>query len=318
MKLWKRWSDRLAHREPATPLALFRIVLGVVILTTFGDMLLTDTVSVLWYPIADGGIADPAATHWLINAIGGADPGKVGVLIAAAMGSALLMVVGLGSRLAALVALQCCMALFSLHPGSGGGHDRLIINALWLVVLAPSDATLSLMCRLKTGSWISTAPAAAWVRYLIIYQIVLVYTCTGVQKLGADWWPWGDLRAVYYSLLTPSWQRWESIAWVASIYPLTQAGTAITLMWEMSWGLVLLALWYRATRSRPGRLRALFNRIDVRRLYALVGVGVHLGIWAMMNLGPFSWITLTYYFSLWHHDEYARLWRRLRPQPSIR
>ena len=29
------------------------------------------------------------------------------------------------------------------HPGTGGGHDRLIVNGLWLVVLAPADATLS-------------------------------------------------------------------------------------------------------------------------------------------------------------------------------
>jgi len=50
----------------------------------------------------------------------------------------------------------------------------------------------------------------------------------------------------------------------------------------------------------------------VRWWYAFIGVGVHVSIWAMMNLGPFSWITMTYYLCLWHHDEYARLWRRLR------
>jgi hypothetical protein len=312
VNLWRRLVACLAHREPATPLALFRIATGLVILVTFADMLLTDTLAAVWYPIAHGGIVDTQDSHWLIEALGGTDPSVINGLVATVLVSAVLMVVGLGSRIAALVALQGCLALFSLHPGTGGGHDRLIVNGLWLLVLAPSDATLSLWSRIRSGSWVSTKPAPVWVRYLIIYQIVLVYTCTGVQKLGSDWWPWGDLRAVYYSLLTPSWQRWESIAWVADLYPLTQAGTALTLFWEMSWGLVLLALWYRATRDRSGALRALFNRLDVRRLYALIGVGVHVGIWAMMNLGPFSWITLTYYLCLWHHDEYARLWRRIR------
>ena len=312
MSLWRRLVATLAHREPATPLALFRIASGLVILATLGDMLLTDTLAPIWYSIADGGIIQTVDKHWLIAALGGTDPAVVNGLVATAMLSAALLVVGLGSRLAALVALQCCLALFSLHPGTGGGHDRLIVNGLWLLVLAPSDATLSLWCRIRGGSWASTTPAPAWTRYLIIYQIALVYTCTGVQKLGADWWPWGDLRAVYYSLLTPSWQRWESIAWVADIYPLTQVATAITLLWEMSWGLVLLALWFRATRTRSGRLRSFFNRRDVRWWYAFIGVGVHVSIWAMMNLGPFSWITMTYYLCLWHHDEYARLWRRLR------
>ncbi len=312
MSLWGRFVACLAHREPATPLALFRIATALVILVTLSDMLLTDTLAAIWYPTAHGGIIDTLDEHWLIAALGGTDPAVVNGLVAAVLVCAVLLLVGLGSRLAALVALQCCLALFSLHPGTGGGHDRLIVNGLWLLLLAPSDATLSLWSRIRRGSWVSNTPAPAWVRYLIIYQIVLVYTCTGIQKLGADWWPWGGLRAVYYSLLTPSWQRWESIAWVADLYPLTQAGTAITLVWELTWGLVLLALWYRATRTRPGRLRALFNRLDVRRLYALVGVAVHVGIWAMMNLGPFSWITLTYYLCLWHHDEYARLSRTLR------
>ena len=311
MTRWRRLVAVLAHREPATPLALFRIVTGLVLLVTLIDMLLTDTLAAVWYPIAHGGIVDTLATHWLITALGGTDPSVVNGLVATVLVCAVLMVIGLGSRIAALVALQCSLALLSLHPASGGGHDRLIANGLWLIVLAPSDATLSLWSRLRRGSWVSMAPVPAWARYLIIYQIVLVYTCTGIQKLGSDWWPWGDLRAVYYALLTPSWQRWESIAWVADLYPLTQVGTAVTLLWEMSWGLVLLALWYRATRSRSGRLRALFNRLDVRRLYALTGVGVHVGIWAMMNLGPFSWITLTYYLCLWHHDEYIRLWRRV-------
>ena len=300
MSLWSRLVARLAHREPATPLALFRIATGLVILVTLADMLLTDTLAAIWYPIAAGGIIDTRSDHWLIAALGGPDPSVVNGLVAAAGLGAVLLVLGLGSRVAALSTLQCCLALFSLHPGTGGGHDRLIVNGLWLLFLAPSDATLSLWSRIRTGSWVSTTPAPAWVRYLIVYQIVLVYTCTGVQKLGSDWWPWGDFRAVYYSLLTPSWQRWESLAWVADLYPLTQAGTAVTLLWEMTWGLVLLALHYRATRTRPGRLRALFNRLDVRRLYVWTGIGVHLGIWAMMNLGPFSWITLTYYLSLIH------------------
>ena len=310
MSLWQRWRTRLAHREPATPLALFRIALGLIILVTLADMLLTGTLAPIWYTLDDGGIVKTTGSHWLIEALGGTDRAVVDGLVGTTLVAALLVALGLGSRIAALVALQCCLALLSLHPGTGGGHDRLIVNGLWLVVLAPADATLSLWCRLRSGAWHSDRQVAAWPRYLVIYQLVLMYTVTGVQKLGADWWPWGDFRAVYYSLLTPSWQRWESVSWVAWAYPLTQVGTAVTLFWEMSWGLVLLALFYRATRTRSGRLRALFNRLDLRRLYALIGVAMHGTIWVMMNLGPFSAITLAYYLCLWHHDEYVRLLRR--------
>ncbi len=312
MSMWRRWVAMLARREPATPLALFRIAVGLVILGTMTDMIAADVVAAVWYPPEDGGIRALVESHWLVQALGGASARTTDALLTTTMLSAAALVVGLGSRLAALVALQCSLALFSLHPGSGGGHDRLIANALWLLVLAPADVTLSLRSRLSAGTWCNSTPVPAWVRYLAIYQIALVYTCTGVQKLGADWWPWGGLDAVYFSLLTPSWQRFEPVAWVAWIFPLTQVGTALTVLWESTWMLVPLHLYFRATRTRPGRLRAVLNRLNARSVYALVGVMLHGGIWVTMNVGPFSWITCSYYLCLWHHDEYRQAARRVR------
>ena len=64
------------------------------------------------------------------------------------------------------------------------GDDRLLTNALWLLVLSRSTATLSLDCRLRTGQWVSSVLVPAWPRYLALYQLVLVYGTTGLQKLG--------------------------------------------------------------------------------------------------------------------------------------
>ena len=139
---------------------------------------------------------------------------------------------------------------------------------------------------------------------------MVIYSITAAQKLGGSWFPWGDYAAIYQSLLLPNWARFDLSGVLPTLYPLTQAATALTWLWELSWGLVLLHLYFRSTRTRGGRLRALFNRIDLRKIYVFIGLGMHGTIWALMNLGPFSLVTLSYYVLLWHHDEYSTLTTR--------
>lgn len=315
LSLWTRVADRLAHREPATPLALFRIAMGLSILYTLVPMVQAGVVTMLWVDRPYGGFRPLEAHHWLVEALGGPTDVAVGTLVALGILTGILLVVGLGGRITALLALVVMMALFSLNPGTGGGHDRLHTNGLWLLVLAPSTATLALDARLfgPDRRFLSTRPVAAWPRYVAVFQLVLVYTTTGLQKLGHEWMPWGDFSALYYALLAPSWQRWDtSVIAHPALYLGTQVGTAATWLWETLAPVWLLAFWFRATRDRPGRLRAWLNRLDLRLWWAVYGVLLHAVLWATMNLGPFSLVTTSFYLCLFHHDEYAALWRRLR------
>ena len=311
--LWASWVGMWAHREAGTVLALARILCGLVILWTLGDMLRTDTVMATWVHVDHGGMKPLPNKHWLVTAMGGTTPGVVYTLMAVAMGAGAVLVLGLPwlTQPAALLANQTCVALFSIHSDAGGGHDRLIVNLLWLLVFARSAQTLSVSARWRTGRWLDPTAVPAWPRYLMVVQLCLVYGATGIQKLGAEWFPWGGLDAVYRSLLLPSWYRFE-LAWIAWIYPLTQASTFVSWWWETTFPLILLTFWWRRTRTRPGRLRALSNRLDPRVIYGLLGLIMHGSLQVAMNLGPFSAITLTYYVALWHPDEWARLGRRLR------
>ena len=316
--LWTRIADRLAHKEPATPLALFRIAIGLTVLYTLIPMIRADVVRMIWMDRPYGGFRDLEASHWFVAALGGPTDAAVMILVGLGILGGALLVLGLGARMTALVTLQTMIALFSLHPGSGGGHDRLLQNALWLLVLSPASATLSLDARLfgPDKSFLSPQPVAAWPRYVAIFQLVLVYCTTGLQKLGYEWMPWGGFSALYYALLAPSWQKWDT-SWVGhpAAYAFTQFGTATTWLWETFAPLWLLAFWYRATRERPGGLRRLFNRWDVRGLWAAYGILLHCVLWTMMDLGPFSLVTMSFYLCLWHHDEYLGLWRRISRRP---
>ena len=314
-RLWQRWVRRLAHREPATPLALLRIAVGLIVVHTFVMMILTDSVTPIWVDRDHGGIHPIQSRQWLISALGGATPPVVWGLVWTGILAGVGVATGTLSRASALLAGQVCIALFGLLPGAGGGHDRVITNALWLLVLAPAGATLSVDARVRTGRWRDATPVAAWPRYLVVVQLCLIYSMTGIQKLGSSWFPWGDYSAVYYALLTPSWARFDLSA-VAWVFPLTQLGTAVTWIWEVSFPMVVAWLWWRHTRHRGGRLRRLAERVDLRAVYVVIGVTMHVTLFTLMELGPFSLITMSLYIALWHHDELVRRWPRLGP-PSV-
>src|SRR5262249_45989543 len=147
--------------------------------------------------------------------------------------SGALLALGLGGRVTALVVAQSYLAVSQLNPLCCAGDDRLLSNALWLLVLSRSTVTLSLDCRLRTGRWVSDEPVPAWPRYLAIVQLVLVYGATGLQKMGIDWLPGGGFAALYYILQEPAWVRWD-MSWLAWVFPLTQIATAVAWFFEVS------------------------------------------------------------------------------------
>jgi hypothetical protein len=281
IRIWTAFATRMARKEPGTALALFRLALSLVVAGTLANVLLADVFDPIWLDREAGGVIQLQEDHWLIPLVGGAGPEQ---------------------------ARQLCIgglitALFEMTSGTGGGHDRLITNGLWLLVLAPADQTLSLRARLSTGAWVDSTPVAAWPRYLAVVQLTAMYVTTGIQKLGLDWLPQGGWLAVYYALLLPSWARLEELSWVAWLDPFLRLGTLSTWLFEIFWFLVPLALWFRDSRERPGRLRALSNRVDLRLLFGLFGLLLHGILYALMELGPFSLVTLSFYICLWHPDE---------------
>ncbi len=314
MSLWSRWVALLDRREGGESLALVRLLMGsVVLLILWRDLSIVEP---LWLHVDHGGYRALDNPRWPIALLGGCTPEVVYGLMTTCAASAALLVVGLVPRIAALVCLQLLLALTEINGHASGSDDLLLANALWLLVLADSAATMSLWCRIKTGSWRSDRQVTAWPRYLLIGQLVLLYGATGLQKVSAHWVPGGDLGALYYILQQPAWMR-RDLPWLVDVYGLTQLATLGTWLFEVGSPLLLLAYWYRATRQRSGRLRALLNRLGFRTLFALAGISLHLGIHILMDIGPFSLITLAMYPALWHPDEWrARLSRSsgLRPR----
>ena len=309
------WVAYWAQTAPPTPLALIRVALALCALGTLGHMAWSGVVLWVWGDLDFGGYRHNTPGHWWWSVVSYTEAGLWGTMGLAALAGGLVLV-GLGGRASSLLLLVLTVALTSINPESGGGHDRLLTNALWLLVLSPASRTLSLDCRLRTGAWADITPRPAWTRDLFLFQLVLVYLMTGVQKMGgADWMPWGELMALHYALQLPSWQRWELSAVLGWVTPLTQLATAGTMLFELGAPLLLLGVWSER-HPEGGRLVRWARRVHLRRWFVLAAVMFHLGIDALMNIGPFSWVSMAYLFAAFEHHELVAAWRWVRRRPA--
>ncbi len=315
MRLWSAWVALLSRREVGTSLALFRVAVGLCVVLLLGSVVAADLVGVIWVDAADGGYRDLTG-NWLVQALGGPTRAVMWRLTVGGIAGGVLLAAGLGGRVVALLTLQLLIATTSVNGQATGSYDILLTNALWLLVLADSTATLSVDCRVTQGQWTSARTVPAWPRYLGIFQLFLMYWMTGLQKVSAYWTPGGGFSALYYILQQPTWQRTD-MRWVAHVYPLTQVATALTWAWEVGAPLLLLAYWWRDTADRPGRMRALANRFDLRLAYVGLGLIFHLSVAALMNVGPFSWVSLAYYACLFTPEEVARFGARARARRAV-
>lgn len=288
---WTVFKEWLAVKETGEALALFRIAVGIGALWAICVPVRHDVWRLLW--TNQGYLSDAPA------------PETVALVMAGGALAAVCLIVGLGARVAAFCTLQVCLYLFGINPTDSGAHDRYINNALWLLVLASSSATWSVDCYIRTRRFTSDRLVSAWPRYLAVFQLVMAYWATGVQKISLEWTPWGDFTALWFIVRSPLYMRLD-----ATVMPLwfTQFATAATWLWEWGAPIWLYAFWCRAYRPR----RHWANRYDLRTLWAVWGIGMHATLFALTVLGPLQWSTLSYYAALYHPDEIRGLLVRLR------
>jgi hypothetical protein len=317
-RAWRAWVVLLSRRERGTSFALLRIAVAAVILYSLLSVGLHGLVPVLWIDAAHGGFARLGNSDLVPALLGGPTPTVVWTLYTVALVGAVGMLLGVGGRVPIVLVALSYTPVATSNPEAYGGYDLMISNAVWMLLLGNATATLSVDCRRRTGGWTSDVLVPAWPRYVLVFQLVAIYTSTGLHKLSADWVPGGTHAALYWVFQDPTWNRFDLRELSARFYVLTQIGTAATWWWEVTSAGLLLVYWYRYTADRPGRIRAAMGRFDLRKPWAVIGVSLHLGILVLLNVGPFSFISLAYYLCLWTPDEIERALARLRPDAGVR
>lgn len=304
---WVRYWDQTEH--PRT-MGLLRLLLGCVILIDFLSLGALGLVVPLMGTAEVGGwgaSGELKQGFWLYSVLPetlGSAWAIYGVLLTAS----LCFMVGCAPRVAALVLVLLWAQVAMLVPPADRGIDLLVRNVLWIFIFFPSGRWGSLEAWWTTGSWRgSGAPIQAWPRLLLVAQLVIVYFTAGLQKVGFHWLPMGDFAALYVIL-----QDWAvaraDFSFLAQppLYWVTQVSTMVSLLWELTFPVVLWVHVGRWRRVAAGTWQGWAVRHRIDRWWILVGVVFHLGIFLTLQLGIFPWAVLVLYLCLIDPDDWPR------------
>ena len=194
----------------------------------------------------------------------------IGIWIAAVA----LWTLGFATRVSNVVAWVMAMSFANVNPYAENAGDTVRNIALFILMFAPCGAAWSI------DSWLARrkgvkGPAYIypWPLALLFLQMTCIYFFNGLYKAGGASWQEGD--SLYLALGDVTLTRF-SIAQINPPAELTRIATYTVLVWELTFPILALFRWTRA-------------------IALVFGVGFHLGIGLLMELGSFVPVMLTLY-----------------------
>lgn len=235
-------------------------------------------IAMLWEP--SGLMRDPGSglRGSLVQAGFGRTIGMGLFLLNAA--TSVAMTLGFRSRISvpAMFLASAAQAWWNPLPLSGAYEVRsaVLFGLMW----ADCGERWSIDAWLASRQALSARPDAgdqpsSWPLYLIRFQVAMIYLSTGLYKLGGVQWRHGT--ALHYILNNNAFARFPTPP-PSEGTSLLVLGTYLTLLWELTFPLLVA---FRRTR-----LACL-----------VVGIALHIGMWATMELGPFPWVMWASYLA---------------------
>jgi hypothetical protein len=314
--LWSRWEAFWDEREHPIALALVRILLGACLLYDFLHLWRLGLVIPLFGVAAAGGFSDALLrenTPWIYVLLPGAAwvarlHHTIIVLAAATLTA------GFWTRTSAAVLVFAWAQFAAVEPYSDRGIDTLARLALCILAVSGAGETLSLDALTRTGRFLGDGrPILSAPRRLVILQLVVMYFGAGMQKIGITWWPMGSFGALYFSLQDPAVAAHDfSFLRRQPFFFSSQVGTAVTMLYQLSYPIVLLLFWWRRHPDRGGPIASLARRWHLEWIWIVLGGVFHLSLAMTMNLGIFPWAMLALYPAWLTPDRWLRFFGSLR------
>ena len=261
-------------------------------------------VPALWAPPPLGmGVTPDPSSLW-------AAPSVPAFLWATGVIAAFLLMVGALHRVAG-AALTLALVMLPRFQPTSDGVDVLVRTVVPILALSNASACWSV------DAWLGRRRAKpppdqvpAWPRYLLMLQLLWVYSSSAQCRDDAAWWPWGGFSAIGNVLEDPHFARFLP-ALMTSFYPLTQLATIATMIFEL--GAPFMLLWTLREPIRQSQLTGLAGRLPW--IWIVLGAALHLGIALTMPIGIFPYLMLALYPVLLHPDQLAGLRQALRYRP---
>ena len=212
------WVKLCAVREHPLSLALFRVAIGLVLLSDLLTILRLDLIVPLFVPMEAGGLSDVVTRGkepWFFQVFGASEASGVALYWLMVV-ACLAVLFGVMTRSACLVLLLAWSQHALILSGSDRGIDMLMRNMLFLLMFSGCGACLSVDSWLRDRTWLKVdLECMAWPRYLILLQVGVMYCAAGIEKMGFAWTPLGGYSALY--LILQDWAIARSdMTWLAA------------------------------------------------------------------------------------------------------
>jgi hypothetical protein len=310
---WERWADFWDEREHPASLGLVRLLIGLCWAYDFLDIWRLDLVIPLFGVSEIGGFSD--ALHRpntpLFYRLFAGTVGAATGLHAVMTLSALSIAAGFFTRTSCFV-LLCSWAMFvDVLPYADRGIDTLSRLILITLMFSRAGWYLGADAFMRTGSWWGDGSTIlASPRRLLVLQLVVMYTAAGWSKVGMTWWPMGHFAALYFALQDPAVAAWNfGYLRRQPFFFFSQVGTAVTMLYQCTYPVVLLLMWWRRHPERGGRFARFAVKYRLEMLWIGLGGVFHVALAATMILGIFPWAMLALYPAWFHPDELRALGR---------
>jgi hypothetical protein len=283
---WQRYVAFWNEQEAPHALALLRITFGMALVVNVLEQAIFGDVLELYADIAHGGIFgfDYNDFPYSIFQYLPRTAGWIWGLIILQFLASITLTLGLFSNFSALIVLILQISFYDRMVLFRFSADEVYRVACYLLLISPIGAAFSL-----DAAWRGKGKAqiGKWARRMFMLQIAIIYSRTGLVKLGSSWSFMDGWSALYLSLNLPGVNRWNG-DWAAYVYPLTQIGTFVVSWWELTFFLLPINQFLREKSAHKRALARLLARHDLRLVYLGFGFCMHLGILITMNIGMFA------------------------------
>ena len=269
---------------PAERLAILRIAVAAVLLWD----ILQNYLPVYNVLYSDQGLLPPRVLSsagrtqpWAWSLLRGAAEGNPDVIfwtMIVWMTAAVLLLLGLWTRLSAVLTWIVTVQIMHLNPLVGNGGDVVRVIILFHLMLSPCGAAWSVDAwrrgrHTPAGAGFLVPP---WPLRLLFVQMALIYFVNGLYKIVSPQWQEGTI--LYYVLNDPTWTRVPFAQFPVPLWIL-RTSAWIVLVWELGFPLWVMLPW-------------------TRKAALAFGILFHCGIFLCLELGAFQLYMLALYLPL--------------------
>jgi uncharacterized membrane protein YphA (DoxX/SURF4 family) len=294
-RLLTSWDRFLFEPAPVTPIAVLRVLVGLLVLT-WGIRLGPDLED---FYGADAAVSSEVAGQFaagLLNLFAWLPGGDAWLwaVYSALVISAVCVTVGLWTRVSSIVLFVLLCSFAARNPAVLNAGDRILRIVLFFLILSPAGRAISLdrLRRVARGLEVAGTPVlhAPWAQRLIQVEFSVIYIMTYAWKVSSP--VWRDGTALYY------------VTRLEVFYRLP-----VPVLFDYPESIRLIAWGVLAIECALGTL----VWVPSIRYYVLAtGVLMHLAIDYSMDIPLFQWTMIAMMAAFVGPDVYARAAERFR------